>query len=214
MLNSISNLSNSIIEKFGIMDKTVRDLTSGEPIVDSVSFSFPFIVKRGSNATLDSSIYVLNSSVCVALNVLNRARWIEYSFQNRQIKYDKRDNFYVSKSIPLTKPNALSLVHDLPGILQNDMIPAIIAKSIYAQPYKRFSGVLRHNRIAHNFANAFVQQADFLNNHTDLWDLWDEDNAKLADEACDMIHDFSNIMVKTINRIDQDSENYIWPTAK
>lgn len=211
MLNSISNLSNSIIEKFGIMDKTVRDLTSGEPMVDSISFDFPFIVKRGSNATLDSSIYVLNSRVCVALNVLNRAHWIEYSFQNRQIKYDKRDNFYVSKSIPLTKPNALSLVHDLPGILQNDMIPAIIAKSIYAHPYKRFCGVLRHNRIAHNFVDAFVQQTVFLNNHKDLWD---EDDAKLADEACDMIHDFSNMMVKTINRIDQDSENNIWPTAK
>lgn len=211
MLNSISNLSNSIIEKFGIMDKTVRDLTSGEPIIDSVSFSFPFIVKRGSNATLNSSIYVLNSSVCVALNILNRAHWIEYSFQNRQIKYDKRDNFYVSKSIPLTKPNALSLVHDLPGILQNDMIPAIIAKSIYAKPYKRFCGVLGHNRIAHNFVDAFVQQTVFLNNHTDLWD---EDDAKLADEACDMVHDFSNMMVKTINLIDQDCENYIWPTAK
>ena len=206
MLNSISNLSNSIIEKFGIMDKTVRDLTSGEPIVDSVSFNFPFIVSMDNNTY--SNTYVLNTSVCVALNVLNRAHWIEYSFQNRQIKYDKRDNFYVSKSIPLTKPNALSLVHDLPGILQNDMIPAIIAKSIYAQPYKRFSGVLRHNRIVHNFANAFVQQADFLNNHTDLWD---EDDAKLADEACDMIHDFSNMMVKTINRIDQDSEHNIWP---
>lgn len=200
MLNSISNLSNSIIEKFCVMDKTVRDLTSGEPIVDSVSFSFPFIVKRGSNATLDSNIYVLNSSVCVALNVLNRAHWIEYSFQNRQIKYDKRDNFYVSKSIPLTKPNALSLVHDLPGILQNDMIPAIIAKSIYAQPYKRFSGVLKHNRIAYDFVDAFAQQSVTLSKRTDLW----EDDERLSWMACNLVRDFSNTMTGTIKLIDKD----------
>lgn len=195
MLNSISNLSNSIIEKFGIMDKTVRDLTSGEPIVDSISFNFPFIVSA------DINTYVLDTSICVALNVLNRAHWIEYSFQNKQIKHDKKhDNFYISKSIPLAKPNALSFVQDLPGILQNDMIPALIAKSIYAQPYKRFSGVLKHNRIAYDFVEAFVQQSATLSKRTDLW----EDDEQLSWMACNLVRDFSDTMTGTIKLINDD----------
>ena len=195
MLNSISNLSNSIIEKFGIMDKSVQDLTNGEPIVDSISFNFPFIVSA------DINTYVLDTSICVALNVLNRAHWIEYSFQNSQIKYDeKHDNFYISKSITLTKPNALSFVQDLPGILQNDMIPALIAKSIYAQPYKRFSGVLKHNRIAYDFVDAFAQQSVTLSKRTDLW----EDDERLSWMACNLVRDFSNTMTGTIKLIDKD----------